>query len=68
MEEISEEMRRSLWQELANDGQRVYERCAQMQQPIKREYGEIHATLEQIAYITEQMRLKLKILGAPRIW
>lgn len=68
MPEISSEMRQSLYQELASDGQRASDRCLRAQQLPKMEHMEESALLEQLAYITEQMRLKLKILGAPRIY
>lgn len=68
MPEFSAEMRQNLYQELVQDAQRIQERCILTVQTPAMQHREEHMLLEQLVYITEQMRLKLKILGAPRIY
>lgn len=63
--ELSEEMQREIFNELYNDTQRFTQQVSMAaNQP---DHGKRYAILEQLTYISEQMRLKLKMLGAPRI-
>lgn len=67
-EGLSAEMKSMLLSGLCGDAQRISELASRMQQNIPRTYGESYSILEQLAYITEEQRLKLKMLGAPRIY
>lgn len=71
MSDLSEEMQRDLLQEIDKDAIRIHEKMqvvwhqgyAFMEKPQF-----VHHDLEELVYITEQIRLKLRMLGAPRIY
>lgn len=74
MNEISEELKLELLNEISSDAQRINERAQQMRvwhnspSSITQTPAIKHTDLEQLTYITEQIRLKLRLLGAPRIY
>ena len=74
MDELSQPMQMQLLQEIQKDAQIMIE-CTQtmiLYTPgsnntiVRAEFS--REGLEHLAYITEQLRLKLKMLGAPRIY
>ncbi len=74
MDELSQPMQMQLLEEIQKDAQSMIERTHTMilytpgpSNTIARpEFS--RGDLEHLAYITEQLRLKLKMLGAPRIY
>lgn len=68
MEGISEELQNELMDDVMVDAQRLTARMQAMSQRQTHPAGmERYRDLEYCTYITEQIRLKLRLLGAPRI-
>ncbi len=69
MSELSEEMKEELVRGINTDAQAIIQRTQGMfswaDSQNKLAIG--YMDLEQLTYITEQMRLKMRLLGAPRI-
>ena len=67
--ELTEETKQELAQEIINDAQRITEtvNLSNSYNPNVR-YNLDLKTVEHLVYITEQIRLKLRMLGGPRIY
>jgi len=70
MSELSDEMKQELVKGVNEDCQAMIQRtqCMYTWSGSKNTLEIKHTDLEQLTYITEQMRLKLRLLGAPRIY
>lgn len=69
MSEVSDEMMEQLYRDLNGDIERM--RGILMERPYRNGGGQMplqSGQLEQLVYVTEQIRLKLRLLGAPRIY
>ncbi len=65
--ELSKEMQQEVMKDLDADTVRMHEKIQQVNPAWQQQYHEYSMQdLEQLIYITEQMRLKLRMLGAPR--
>lgn len=67
MPELTPELQQEIVRELGGDLARFQERLAWLQQNSQPGNLDIYQQIEQLVYITEQMRLKLRMLGGPRI-
>jgi len=67
MTELSEEMKKEILDEFRKDCNRLLEITAYSWSSETIASIVDYNKLEQLTYITEQIRLKLKMLGAPRI-
>ena len=67
--ELSEELQGEIMRELSSDLQRMRQLIEQRPSAYAGKYAPLnYQELEQLVYITEQIRLKLRTLGAPRIY
>ena len=67
MSELSEELQQEITRELINDLERMKNLI--MQRPYHSNFVPLtYQELEQLVYASEQFRLKLRTLGAPRIY
>ena len=68
MPELSSELQQEIIRELGGDLARFSERLQWLQQgSTHRPDVPTYQQIEHLVYITEQMRLKLRMLGGPRI-
>lgn len=68
MPELSSELQQEIVRELGGDLARFSERLQWLQQSnMQRPDVTLYQQVEHLVYITEQMRLKLRMLGGPRI-
>ncbi len=69
-EGLSSEMKQEILNELSSDGARFNEQVQQLRFGNEQKLPgfNTYTALEQLTYLTEQIRLKLRLLGAPRMY